>query len=135
MTNDDDAKRLEAAKMLALIDKGDGTGCWLWRGNVNDGYGRFEPRRAGKRVSVRAHRWAYEHFVGPIPAGLHLDHLCRYRLCVNPSHLEPVTNEENNRRSESLSAHNLRKTACERGHAFEALRLSRLRCDDWYVLA
>jgi hypothetical protein len=47
---------------------------------------------------VLAHRWAYEHFIGPIPAGLEIDHLCRVRHCVNPAHLEPVTKSENRRR-------------------------------------
>jgi hypothetical protein len=49
-------------------------------------------------ASVSPHRFAYELLVGPIPAGLVLDHLCRNRLCVNPNHLEPVTNSENPRR-------------------------------------
>ncbi len=66
--------------------------CWLWTGNVyRDGYGQFYVERR----QVRAHRWAYESEVGPIPEGLVLDHLCRVRLCVRPSHLEPVTNREN----------------------------------------
>jgi hypothetical protein len=42
----------------------------------------------------------YERERDPIPAGLHLDHLCRVRDCVNPEHLEPVTNAENLRRGD-----------------------------------
>lgn len=69
-------------------------GCWLWTAGLNDcGYGWFNP---GAGMSpVRAHRWAYEQIVGPIPEGLDLDHLCRVRNCVNPEHLEPVTRREN----------------------------------------
>lgn len=66
-------------------------GCWLFTACwERGGYGHFQ--------HGRAHRWAYEHFVGPIPEGLHIDHLCRVRCCVNPDHLEPVTPEENFRR-------------------------------------
>ena len=44
---------------------------------------------------VMAHRFAYEEYVGPIPDGLQIDHLCRNKWCVNPEHLEPVTCREN----------------------------------------
>lgn len=67
-------------------------GCWLWTGRLDqDGYGHFRQdyRRTG------AHRFAYEYFVGPIPRGLVVDHLCRVRHCVRPDHLEPVTTQEN----------------------------------------
>lgn len=64
-----------------------------------------------------AHRVAYELFVGPIPEGLTLDHLCRVRHCVNPLHLEPVTRGENTRRNDSAPSQNARKTHCIRGHA------------------
>lgn len=67
---------------------------------------------------VLAHRYAYELLVGPIPEGLHIDHLCRVRLCVNPAHLEAVTCHENNRRSTSPTAVNAKKTHCPRGHEY-----------------
>jgi hypothetical protein len=72
------------------------TPCWLWQGSIGMcGYGRF--KHQGKLV--RAHRFSYEHHVGPIPDGLQIDHLCFIRRCVNPDHLEPVTAKENFRRA------------------------------------
>ena len=69
-----------------------GTGCWLWTSGLwGGGYGAFFLR--GKKV--QAHRFSYEHHVGPIPEGLDVDHLCRVRHCVNPKHLEPVTRKVN----------------------------------------
>lgn len=65
---------------------------------------------------VRAHRWAYLHFVGKIPAGLDLDHLCRNRWCVNPEHLEPVTRSENLTRGYAARGP---KTYCKHGHRFD----------------
>lgn len=83
--------------------------CWLWTGctNSNGGYGRVylsNPKR-----SQVAHRYIWEQVVGPIPAGMELDHLCRVRNCVNPDHLEPVTRGENMRRgSQKLSEEKIR---------------------------
>jgi hypothetical protein len=70
--------------------------CWIWTAHRNPlGYGQFRPK--GKQT-VRAHRFAYELLLGPIPEGMTLDHLCRNTRCVNPDHLEPVTAIENYRR-------------------------------------
>lgn len=71
-------------------------GCWVWNGTrTRAGYATMSV----ECKTVYVHRWAYEHFVGPIPKGLELDHLCRNTRCVNPDHLEPVTHAENNRRA------------------------------------
>lgn len=72
--------------------------CWLWQGAVNrGGYGVIGRGRRGAG-NVLVHRAAYEHFIGVIPNGLHVDHLCCVRNCLNPSHLEAVTKAENDRR-------------------------------------
>lgn len=90
--------------------------CWLWRAaRDRDGYGAF---RIGHRT-VRAHRWAYEQLVGPIPEGLEPDHLCRNHACVNPDHLEPVTHKENLRRG----IRGVLTTHCPHGHAYAGANL------------
>ena len=92
------------------------SGCWLWQGSrkKDTGYGRFSIR-AGE--SYMAHRWSYEHFVGPIPEGHWIDHVrtrgCVHRHCVNPDHLEPTLPRENIMRSDrTIAAINAAKTSC-----------------------
>ena len=98
--------------LVRLLDKttfNTETGCWEWTAaRMRNGYGAF--RIPG--VASHAHRAAYLLIVGSIPDGLHLDHLCRNRLCVNPDHLEPVTQRENNRRAAAVVTH------CPRGHEY-----------------
>jgi hypothetical protein len=85
-------------------------GCWRWTGNRDkQGYARFQ---IASYRSGTAHRWGYEHFVGKVPEGLELDHLCNRVWCVNPKHLEPVTRAENMRRRYALLTH------CVNGHEF-----------------
>jgi hypothetical protein len=68
------------------------TGCWEWVGRRNDGgYGVA----CGVPDEPLAHRAVWTLLVGPIPHGIQLDHLCRLRCCVNPTHLEEVTGAEN----------------------------------------
>ncbi|NWN89184.1 MAG: HNH endonuclease [Micrococcaceae bacterium] len=99
------------ARFLTKVDKSKG-GCWLWIGYLNrSGYGTFGVN--GK--AMLAHRWSYEHYIGPIPDGLDIDHLCRVRHCVNPAHMEPVTNAENIARS---PIHYGARTRCKNGHEF-----------------
>lgn len=82
--------------------------CIAWTSTCNrKGYGQFGH---GGRMHA-AHRWAYERWVGPIPEGLTIDHLCENKACVRLDHLEPVTNAENTRR-----AMERRGNRCRRGH-------------------
>lgn len=102
---------MNAGQLTRFLDKIEiqANNCVLWTANVNrNGYGLFWMEH-GMRS---AHRVAYEHFRGEIPAGLSLDHLCRTRHCVNYAHLEPVTHAENMRRSCIAQ-----KTHCKHGHS------------------
>lgn len=82
--------------------------CWLWLGwKKPKGSGQF---KVGER-KVLVHRWSYEHFVGPIPEGFRIVHLCGEPSCVNPEHLEAVTLQESRDRRK-------RPTHCPAGHPF-----------------
>jgi len=100
------------------------TGCWLWTGRIgDDGYGTIaagaDVDEARPRRALRAHRVMYELLVGPIPEGLVIDHLCRVRGCVNPEHLEPVTERINLLRGDTVTARNASVTHCPQGHPYD----------------
>jgi hypothetical protein len=94
---------------MRFWEKIDASGdCWEWRAYRNpEGYGIIRYR--GK--NERAHRVSYEFRRGAIPPGMELDHLCRNRGCVRPSHLEPVSHQDNGLRARVSSL------ICKRGHA------------------
>lgn len=102
-------KPLEERLADGLVEQGD---CLVWTGwrRGTNGYGGIKHK--GRDWYV--HRLVYELRVGPIPSGLHIDHLCRNKLCCNPDHLEAVTQGENNRRMHDA----VRKPHCPKGHLF-----------------
>lgn len=94
--------------------------CWLWTGAIhkNTGYGICAP---AKDRTMGVHVLAWELCVGDVFPGLSIDHLCRIKSCVNPRHLEPVTQAENVRRGtagEASTARSKAQTRCKRGHEF-----------------
>jgi hypothetical protein len=102
-----------------FIAKVDGYGspdeCWTWTACMNRaGYGLFSDGRV-----YLAHRWSFEEFVGPIPNGLVIDHLCRTRACVNPAHMQTVTPRTNILRGVGAGALNAAKTHCPKGHPYD----------------
>jgi len=91
-------------------------GCWVFTNNLTPG--GYAKVRVGGRLQM-AHRVSYETFVGPIPDGLQIDHLCRIRACVNPKHLEPVTRSTNVQRGLAGAvshAKAMARTHCAHGH-------------------
>lgn len=98
------------------------SGCWLWTGKLRRGYG---VACVGMHEQP-AHRLSYELFVGKIPDGLVLDHLCRLPCCVNPQHLEPVTIAENVARGMAIENFQKMKhaiTQCPKGHIYSGSNL------------
>ena len=91
--------------------------CWNWIGYKlrPNGYGRVSVN--GTRILV--HRLAYQRTGKAIPRGLQIDHLCRNKACVNPGHMEPVSNKENHRRAVPFHPMTLR-THCPNGHEYSA---------------
>jgi hypothetical protein len=100
-------------------------GCWEWTGKINNyGYGICQFNKKEKPAHCVAYAWKY----GPIPNGLVADHTCRNRRCVNPDHVEPVTNIVNVLRGESPFAQKKRQTHCIHGHPLTGPNL-RIRPD------
>lgn len=88
-------------------------GCWEFKGALRNGYGVIGLGARSEGIGY-VHRVAYEHLVGPIPDGMHIDHLCRNRPCCNPEHLQVVTQAENNQRMWDANP----RTSCRRGHPY-----------------
>lgn len=105
----------------------DGDGCWVWPGAKNGvGYGQVTGWRGDTKRTLMVHIESYRHFVGPIPEGLVLDHIChgdacpggvcKHRACWNPDHLQAVTEAVNIRRGLAPNLVNARNRVCKRGH-------------------
>lgn len=104
--------------------QGESDECWLWAGTINNtGYGVLK-RGGTDHVVVLAHRLAVQLDGREIPEGLVIDHLCRVRHCVNPAHLEIVTNRENVLRGVSPPSQEARKTHCKYGHPLSGENLA-----------
>lgn len=103
-------------RLVPKIEVGSEPGCcWEWTAARSRGYGLL--RTKGR--TTLAHRLVYEEVVGPIPEGLQIDHLCRNRSCVNPDHLELVSQAENLARGISPPALNAHKAMCPKGHPYD----------------
>ena len=112
---------IDTAWARVRVDMG---GCWEWTGCLTaQGYGVMS--YMGRPTLM--HRLLYEDVCGVIPPGMVIDHLCRTRHCVNPLHLEVVTQLENKLRGTGAPAVNARKTHCKDGHELKRVRGGR-RC-------
>lgn len=111
-------------RLLSYISIDPSTECWSWTGHVtNGGYGQVKV--AGEMRL--AHRAAYALWRGPLTPSLTIDHLCRNTRCINPQHLEEVTQRENILRGTGVAAQNIRKTACPQGHPYAGENLRSYR--------
>ena len=115
MTARPEAPTLDYERIEKFIFPVPFSGCWLWTGTISKkGYARAYIN--GK--DVRVHRWIYEQIHGPL-GNLTADHLCRVRSCVNPAHIEGVTNAVNILRGVSPTAINAKAETCKNGHRFD----------------
>lgn len=114
------SRRIPVEQRLARLTLKSDSGCWIWLGGKQpSGHGKI--RIEGKTYQV--HRVAFELVKGSIPKGLVLDHLCKNPSCINPDHLEPVTQRINLLRGNTFAAHNAAKTHCPKGHPYSGENL------------
>lgn len=100
---------------VQVVDAGHSSDCWI-SGRAENGKGYTKTAYMGRIWYT--HRLAYHLFVGSIPSGLTIDHLCRNRACCNPAHLEAVSMRINTLRGTAPAAVHAAKTHCDRGHQF-----------------
>lgn len=118
------AMRMDTAQRFwAKVDIGAENECWLWLGSPKARYGVFS--LGTSEGSAGAHRIAYEFLRGPIAPGLTIDHLCRVPRCVNPWHMEPVTQGENNRRRHDLACRNGHIRTPANTYVYDGIRMCR----------
>jgi len=97
--------------------------CWIWEaGKTAQGYGGFHPTKYELEL---AHRWSFKYHGGELEPAYVVDHLCRNRTCVNPAHLEQVTNEENLRRGRGYRLSNGMDDHCINGHRYTEINTYR----------
>lgn len=104
--------------------------CWIWLA-CKDGNGYGQIKVDGRMR--KAHRLTFEDTVGPIGPDRQLDHLCRVRSCVNPTHLEPVTSALNTLRGYGPCGINARKTHCKRGHPLSGPNMKLISVGNGYI--
>lgn len=106
----------------AKVERITESGCWVWTGALSgSGYGRVNVEGKNRQ----AHRTVYAMHKGAIPEGMQIDHLCKVRCCVNPDHLEPVTQLENLRRADHFAKGKFKRavTHCPHGHPYDGENL------------
>jgi hypothetical protein len=109
-------------RFWAKVSAPDSDGCWNWNGSTSKktGYGQFA---LDNKTPLLVHRIAYSLLRGEIPPKMTIDHLCRNRRCVNPDHMDICTRGENTMRGNTITAANLRKTHCGKGHPYSGENL------------
>lgn len=119
-------------RFLNNIEKIPFTTCWIYTGTILKEYGQisFYCKDENKYRQKAAHRVSYEYFKEPIPEDLVIDHLCKVKCCVNPDHLEPVTDKINILRGNGIASQNSKRLNCSNCNSeFTVDKKGMRRCD------
>ena len=102
-------------KFWSLVEVHHPSNCWIWCGTKDAyGYGNFPVIVDGTRRTLKSHRVAYHLLIGPFADDAH--HLCKNKPCVNPDHIQTITNVEHARITGRRPKPSLHKTHCPHGH-------------------